>query len=79
MKKWSKLVIGIVIAACAAFALISFSCSKMKVSGSAETTFSDGSMDTAYAESPQNAATKSVNLMSLSTKRFARHSLLVSK
>lgn len=52
MKKWSKLVIGIVIAACAAFALISFSCSKMKVSGSAETTFSDGSMDTAYAESP---------------------------
>jgi Do/DeqQ family serine protease len=52
MKKWTKRIIGIVGAACVAFALISLSCSKMKVSGSAETTFSDGSMNTAYAETP---------------------------
>lgn len=53
MKKWTKCIIGVASVAVLAFALVSLSCGRSKVSGSAETTFS-GTAGTAYAETPRN-------------------------
>ena len=52
MKKWTKRLVCAASAAIVAFAFISLSCGKSKVSGSAETTFTNGTADTAYAETP---------------------------
>ncbi|MCQ2582860.1 MAG: Do family serine endopeptidase [Treponema sp.] len=52
MKKWTKRFLYCAMAGIMAFALISISCAKLKVSGSAETTFANGTMNTAYAETP---------------------------
>lgn len=53
MKKLTKNLLGVSCAAIFAFALVSLSCGKVHVQGSAETTFS-GTADTAYAESPRS-------------------------
>ncbi len=49
MKRWTKCILAVACVAVAAFAVVSFSCSKTKVAGSAETT---GTVGTAYAETP---------------------------
>jgi len=49
MKKWTKRILGISAMAIVAFALVSFSCGKTKVKGSAETTFTEGTAGVAYA------------------------------
>ena len=54
MKKWTKCIVGVASVAVLAFALVSLSCGKTKVSGSAETTFAGGTAGTAYAETPRN-------------------------
>lgn len=54
MKKWTKRIMGLTAVTVLAFALISLSCGKSKVSGTAETTFSNGTANTAYAETPKN-------------------------
>lgn len=49
MKKWTKSILGVAVVAIFTFALVTVSCRKTKVSGSAQTTF-NGDSGTAYAE-----------------------------
>lgn len=52
MKKWTKRIIGMASAAVTAFALVSLSCGRTAVKGSAETALSPATADTVYAETP---------------------------
>ena len=52
MKKWTKNFVGISAIAVLTFVVLSLSCGKKQVKGSAETTFV-ATADTAYAETPR--------------------------
>jgi len=61
MKKWTKNFMGISAIAVLTFVVLSLSCGKMQVKGSAETTFA-GTADTAYAETPRGNQSNSDSL-----------------
>jgi Do/DeqQ family serine protease len=63
MKKWTKRILGISAMAIVAFALVSFSCGKTKVKGSAETTFTEGTAGVAYAETKRQTPAEALKVV----------------